>query len=188
MQSNKNHIQEAGAIQMNVPQMPQRKSPNGFMRNRPNQIDYFNQSTKRRVPNSNPNAPQYYYGVNAEKNFKTEFIPLYQKLTEAFENVQALMSADLPGITGKLVDNLPNGGRAEAVKILSFLKSANKDIQKAYLKLDSAKAKYKQALEILGVNSANQEDNHYDYYHIKESVHNNLMRLIKEQKETGDLI
>lgn len=182
----KNNIQEAGAVQMNVPQVPQRKSPNGFMRNRGNSLDYFNHSTKRRLVNTNPNGPQYYYGENAERNFKTDFLPLYNKVTESQQNLQDLLSADLRGIVGGLVDNLPNGGTVQYRQIFRFLNSAKRDILKSFKALDSAKNKYKQALEVLGVNSANQEDNHYDYYHIKESVHNGLIKLLQEQQEKGD--
>jgi hypothetical protein len=193
MKTIKNNIRE-GAVRMDTPRGPEIiKSPNGYMRNSPNQIDYFNQSTKRKVPSRNPFGPQTYYGQNAERNFKTEFIPLYQKIVDAIDTLSPIVTVNYGELCAKLVDNLPSGGTFEKQEIFKNLDVAKSHVDFAVRRLVKAKEKFKKALVVLGVenNPTRPENNHFEYYHIKEDVenmvHNSLMKLLKEQKDKGDI-
>jgi hypothetical protein len=190
MKNNKNSIKEA-AVWMNTPQGPQIiQSPNGYMRNRPNKIDYFNHATKRIVPGTT--RTRSYYGLDAEQNFKTEFIPLYQKLTEALSNLEPMGSVSVKDLAAKMVVNLPGGGTAQKRDITREINAAMTLIRHAVQDLLVAKQNFKNALVVLGVekNPANPQNDHFEYYHIKENVdnmvHNSLMKLLKEQKDKGD--
>ena len=188
----KNNIHE-DAVQFNPPKKNQRlrlQTPNGFINNRPEQTDYFNHAAKRTIPNQNPTGIQYKFGANAESAFKTEFVPQYQKVSDALESLASIVTVDTGAMVGNLFADVPgNEARVLGNKALNYINNALLHVRNAIMSLDSAKTEYQQALRMLGVDKNVPDNNHFGYYHIKESVEKtvreSLHKLLKEQKEKG---
>jgi hypothetical protein len=82
-----------------------------------------------------------------------------------------------------------NEARVLGNKTLNYINNALLHVRNAIMSLDSAKTEYQQALRMLGVDKNVPDNNHFGYYHIKESVEKtvreSLHKLLKEQKEKG---